>query len=183
VVRTHYPDAVSKELSVVKVMNTDRVNAHAEEDRTGSGVHVALLWSLTLLFTVRVLGQAIQRWSPRSYLPSFSAFQGSGLQYPLLLCAQVVILALMVRVARRVAAGTLSSSPRQRKFLAGFGGLYMAGSVLRIVIGVTIPAAPHWFKAWIPAFFHLVLAGFVINLVLYDRQRVANLARSPGAGT
>jgi hypothetical protein len=144
---------------------------------------LALLWTLALLFAVRVLGQAVQRWWPQSFLPSFYSFQGSGLPYPLLLIAQLVILALMVRAALRVGAGTLSPSKGQRKFLIGFGILYVAGSAMRIVIGLAVPASPHWFTAWIPAFFHLVLASFVITLALHARNRAPNTVRDPGART
>lgn len=143
----------------------------------------ALLWSLTILFTIRVLGQAVQRWWPQSFLPSFNAFQGSGLPYPLLLFAQLIILALMVRANLRVGAGTLSPSQGQLKFLTAFGILYMAGSVLRVVVGLAVRAAPHWFTTWIPAFLHLVLAAFVITLALYARYRVPNSVRDSGACT
>jgi hypothetical protein len=147
-----------------------------------SPTHAALLWTLTLLFASRVLGQAIQRWWPQSFLPPFGTFQGSELEYPVLLSAQVVILALMVWATRRIGAGTLSASHAQLRFLTRFGGLYMAGSVLRIVIGLAVPVAPHWFRAWIPAFFHLVLAGFVITVALYARQHQPHAGKRLGAG-
>jgi hypothetical protein len=143
----------------------------------------ALLWFLTLLFAVRVIGQALQSWWPQSFLPRFDAFQGSGLSYPFLLTAQLIILALMVRAALRVGAGTFHPSRGQIKFLRGFGGIYMAGSVLRIVIGLTVNTAPRWFSTWIPAFFHLVLAAFVITLALYARRRAPYSPRISGEGT
>ena len=148
----------------------------------GSFMTAALLWSLTALFALRVLGQAMQRWWPQSFLPPFDAFQGSGLGYPLLLSAQLIILVLMVRAALRVGAGTFGPSPRQRRILMGFGALYMAGSVLRIAIGLAWPTAAHWFTAWIPACFHLVLAAFVIVLALHARRCVPDSARKSGAG-
>jgi hypothetical protein len=140
----------------------------------------ALLWALTALFTVRVLGQAVQRWWPQSFLPSFNSFQGSGLPYPLLLAAQIVILGLMMRTALRVRAGTLRPNPTQRKALAWFAFVYMGGSILRIVIGILVPAASAWFTTWIPAFFHLVLAAFVIALALHVRYRMPNWASDRG---
>ena len=77
---------------------------------------VALLGLLTLLFAARVLGQALQRWWPQSFMPPFDAFQGSGLPYPVLLFAQLIILALMMRAALRVGVGALSPSPGQLRF-------------------------------------------------------------------
>jgi ornithine lipid hydroxylase len=48
----------------------------------------------------------------------------------------------------------------------------MAASVLRILIGWLVPAAPDWFRAWIPGFFHMVLAGFVMTMALSAPQRL-----------
>jgi hypothetical protein len=140
----------------------------------------ALLWALTTLFTVRVLGQAVQRWWPQSILPPFNSFQGGGLPYPLLLTAQIVILGLMIRGALRVSSRTLSPSPAQLKALTWFGFVYMGGSMLRIVIGIFVPAAPAWFTTWIPAVFHLVLAAFVMALALHLRYRMPNWAPARG---
>ncbi len=143
----------------------------------------ALLWFLVLLFTGRVAGQALQHWWPQPFLPRFDAFQGSGLSYPVLLSTQLIILVLMVWAALRVGARTFDPSRGQLNFLRGFGGIYMAGSVLRIVIGLTVNTAPRWFSTWIPAFFHLVLATFVITLALHARRRAPNSRRTSGEGT
>jgi drug/metabolite transporter superfamily protein YnfA len=126
-----------------------------------------VLWLLTSLFTVRVLGQAVQHWAPRSFLPPFSQFQGSSLPYGLLLSVQLVILALMGFVSWRVQTGTFVPSLRAGTVLAWLGGIYMAGSLTRIAVGLAVPAAPDWFRTWIPAIFHIVLAGFVLTLAAH----------------
>lgn len=133
--------------------------------------YAALLWTLTVLFALRVLGQAVQHWRPQPFLPPFDAFQGSSLGYPWLLTAQVIILALMILTCRRVNAGARYPSKRGARFLAWFGGIYLAVSVSRLVVGLLLPDVPHWFRAWIPALFHLVLASFVMVLALHDRRR------------
>ena len=115
-----------------------------------------LLWFLTFLFSLRVAGQALQRWAPQAWLPPFDAFQGSNLPYPVLLGSQVVILGAMVFCNLR--------RPRGGRALLWLGGLYMTGSILRIVVGLALPGAPAWFTAWIPAAFHIVLAGYVLAL-------------------
>ena len=48
--------------------------------------------------------------------------------------------------------------------LLWIGGLYLAGSLLRIAVGLAVPAAHPWFSTWIPAAFHVVLAGYVLAL-------------------
>ncbi len=120
-----------------------------------------LLWLFTGLFAGRVLGQALQARAPQSWLPPFAAFQGSGLPYPLLLSSQLAILAGMAAGAWRVHHGVLRERPELARWLRGFFVLYMTGSVARILVGLTVPDAPRWFSTWIPAIFHLVLAGYV----------------------
>ncbi|MEA3192186.1 MAG: hypothetical protein QOD26_519 [Betaproteobacteria bacterium] len=54
--------------------------------------------------------------------------------------------------------------PKGGRVLLWIGSLYMAGSLLRIAVGLAVPGVPAWFSAWIPALFHLVLASYVLAL-------------------
>ena len=140
-------------------------------------VSAAACWSLSALFAARVLGQAVQRGMPQPFLPPFEAFQGSATPYGLLLSAQLVILGLMLRVAWRIQTGRLPRSRRAGRWLAWAGAVYMTVAVARIAIGLTVPGAAAWFRTWIPAFFHLVLAGFVVAVSLYHLQDRASAGR------
>jgi hypothetical protein len=131
----------------------------------------ALLWLLSFLFALRVLGQALQRWLPQPFLPPFNAFQGSGLPYWLLLSAQILILGLMIHTSRGVQTGSLIARHRTSIVWACIGWLYLTGSLARIAIGLALPDAHAWFSSWIPAFFHIVLAGFVLTLAYYHRHQ------------
>ena len=133
--------------------------------------YAALLWACSFLFAVRVLGQAVQRWSPQSFLPDFGSFQGSGLPYWLLLSSQSAILGAMLWYAWRVQTRALRASERAGRVLMWLGWIYMLGSIARIGIGIAVPTAPAWFRASIPATFHLVLAAYVLTLAYYHRQR------------
>ena len=133
----------------------------------GNRFCAVILAALSTLFALRALGQAVQRWVPQPFLPPFDAFQGSDLPYWLLLSSQLVILGLMIGVTSRVWWGVLKKSPRSARILGRAGGLYMAGSLARLAVGVAMPDAPAWFTAWIPALFHVVLAGFVLTLAAY----------------
>ena len=129
--------------------------------------YILVMALLTGLFGLRVAGQAVQFWMPQSFLPPFDAFQGSSLSYSTLLLTQLLILALMLTTCLRF--GFRISVP-DRRFghgLAWFGGIYMVGSVARLAVGIAVPSAPAWFSAWISAFFHLVLAGFVLTAAHY----------------
>jgi hypothetical protein len=120
-----------------------------------------------VLFAARVLGQAVQRWVPQPFLPPFEMFQGSSLPYWSLLSFQILILAQMLRVAWRLQMDRLAPSRRAGLWLGGAGAAYMTLALGRIVVGLAVPDAPAWFTTWIPAVFHLVLAGFVVALSLY----------------
>jgi hypothetical protein len=132
--------------------------------------HAALLWLLTIAFAVRVFGQAVQRWAPQPFLPPFAAFQGSSLPYGVLLTAQLLILIVMAVVARRIQMGALIPNAHTGKLLTWVGGIYMAGSIVRIAIGLIVATAPAWFSTWIPAAFHLVLAAYLLALASYHRR-------------
>ena len=124
------------------------------------------LWCciLCVLFALRVIAQALQRWYPQPFLPPFAAFQGSRLPYPVLLSAQMAILGWMAAACRRVLAGSQKRGPGINSALSWFGSAYMAASALRIAVGLLLPDAAPWFRAWISGCFHLVLAAFVLGL-------------------
>ena len=122
---------------------------------------------LTVLFAGRVAGQAIQAWVPQPWLPPFERWQGSSLDYSLLLGIQLVILLAMAWASVRAWREVLKVRPTLGRILSWFGAIYMAGSVARIVVGLAAPDAPAWFSTWISAVFHLVLAGFVLALARY----------------
>lgn len=136
------------------------------EPRPARG-YALLAWALTVLFLLRVAGQAVQHWLPQPYLPAFDEFQGSDLPYGALLLSQVAILSLMAYFARRIQAGLLVASPRAGRVLAWLGGIYMAAALGRIAAGLLLAGASPWFTAWIPAAFHVVLAAYVLTFAVY----------------
>ena len=125
------------------------------------------LGALTAVFGLRVAGQALQYWVGVDRLPPFDAFQGSTLPYWLLLSVQVFLLALMTSITADVGAGTRRRNPGAARVLSWIGAVYMAGSIGRIALGLALPDPPAWFTAWIPAFFHVILAAFVLTLAAY----------------
>lgn len=131
--------------------------------------------TLSAAFLLRVAGQALQRWFPQEFLPSFNAWQGSDIPYPALLTCQVVILALLgaaicSMVHRARALGTLSS-----RCVVVVGWAYFVVMLARLGLGLTILADSGWFTAWISALLHLDLAAIVI-LWGHDQLRLARLA-------
>jgi hypothetical protein len=104
---------------------------------------------------------------PQPFLPPAEAFQGSNLPYAVLLSSQLAILTAMFYLTFRMQTGAMVPSRRIGLGLAWAGGIYMALSIGRIAVGLALPEADPWFSAWIPAFFHSVLAGFVLTVSLY----------------
>jgi hypothetical protein len=141
----------------------------ADKSNAGPAGHVVLLLSFTALFALRVAAQLVQYARPTPFLPPFDAWQGSGLDYPVLLASQLVIIALM-----GWGIGAVQRRARVRKtvgrWLIVLGVLYFGSMFARLVLGLTVLADVAWFAKPLPALFHLVLAGFVLTLGHYHSR-------------
>lgn len=125
----------------------------------------ALLWTLLALFTLRVAGQALVAYAGVQWLPPMARWHSDLMPYPVLLGAQVLILALMARIALDFTRGR-GFFVQPRRFFAvhwlWFGWIYLGAMLARLAIqGPTIPV-----------FFHYVLAAFVIAVGLWHRRRL-----------
>ena len=135
--------------------------------------HLRFAWAVTglsLAFLGRVVSQAVQKWAPVSFLPTFGEFQGSGLPYPALLTAQIAILAITVAVIARMRRGKSLISPRLIVPATVAGALYFAVMAVRLVLGLSVLSHSGWFSTWIPTVFHLVLASKLMLIGAYQRR-------------
>lgn len=139
---------------------------------------VIWMWLLTVLFCIRVAGQAVQRVLDLPWLPLFEEFQGSSLPYGVLLASQLLILLLMVWTSLQAATGLLRRRLRLGRALWAAGWVYFAGSLLRLLVGMAWPEAHPWFRTWIPGFFHLVLAAFTLQAACYHLRPAADFSTS-----
>ena len=143
--------------------------SHLADKSRATSVHAALLGLFTMLFGLRVAAQLVQYASPTRFLPPFDAWQGSGLEYPVLLLGQVVILPAMASGAVAVRHGA-----RARKsvgnWLVVLGVVYFGAMSARLVLGLAMLADVAWFAKPLPALFHMVLAGYVLTLGHYHRR-------------
>jgi hypothetical protein len=133
-----------------------------------------LLGACTALFVLRVLGQAVVAGWDVGFLPPFERWQSGLLPYPVLLAAQVVLVALMLKIVGDFARADgyfVRLRPRTGRILMGLGSLYALTMVVRY--GVTMAAYPErrWFTGTIPIWFHFVLAAFVLTLGHYQLRR------------
>jgi hypothetical protein len=141
----------------------------ADKSNASPAAHVVLLRSFTVLFALRVTAQLVQWVRPTPFLPRFDAWQGSGLDYPVLLTSQLLILALMGWGIRAVHGGAHGRKSVGR-WLIVLGVLYFGSMSARLVLGLTVLSDFAWFSKPLPALFHLVVAGYVLTLGHYHSR-------------
>jgi uncharacterized protein len=127
---------------------------------------------LSLLFFLRVIGQLIQHFNPVLWLPRLEVWQGSSLPYGFLLSSQLIILTVMIRITHQHASGCVQKNPSKGRWLLAIGILYLVGMTGRLLIGFTNLSMHPWFHKFLPAFFHLVLATFVLLLAAFHMNWV-----------
>jgi len=123
--------------------------------------------AFTGLFLLRILGQLIQAIHPLDPLPPFEAWQGGTMPYPLLLAFQIAIAICMVAGLRRVRANAITPVGWKYGLCFLLGYPYFAFMLFRMFAGMTFLADHSWFSKSLPAFFHLVLASYLLTLGFY----------------
>jgi len=133
-------------------------------------------WMVLLagLFALRVFAQLTQAVYPLSFMPPFQAWHGAVMPYPVLVVSQIVVIFVMAAVLLRVKVDAVV--PRRWKYRVCFslGGLYFAFMAFRLIAGLTFLTDHPWFSKSLPAFFHVVLASFILLLGHYIYQMAAN---------
>lgn len=119
------------------------------------------LWLCAGLFAVRVIVQAMSLVFPSDFLPSFEAWHGGVLSYPALLSTQILILLWLVWAARQLSLNRTYPNARLGISVTLFAGVYFTIMLLRLILGLTVLSDHRWFASYLPAFFHLVLAGYL----------------------
>ena len=140
----------------------------------GSRLTLVLMSVLTALFVLRVCAQLLQALYPVGWVPEFEAWQSGVLPYPVLLAIQFGIVGLMSFVLHRVRNGNIRARLWKYRVCLVFGGAYFAVMAFRWLAGLTFLADQAWFAKSLPAFFHLVLASFILLLGLHIRRRIRN---------
>jgi len=132
-----------------------------------------LLVVLTLLFALRVLGQALVAFFSVPWLPSMAWWYSGLVPYPILLAIQLVMLILMAKITMDILRGAgifARQRPNWSRFLVGFSALDAGTMALRYILTMLFRPELRWFGHTIPIFFHFVLAGFIFILGLYHAK-------------
>jgi hypothetical protein len=122
---------------------------------------------LTLLFFARVLGQALVAFTSVGWLPRMDAWYSGLLPYPILLPAQVLILAVQVAIDRDAWRGRgffARDRPRAGRRLQWLAGAYALAMLGRLAVTRSHP---------IPVVFHWVLAAYLFAVGRLQRRAPA----------
>jgi hypothetical protein len=119
------------------------------------------LWALTALFAIRVISQPLALVIDFHWLPRFESWHSGVLPYPLLVVAQLFILAWLAMIAHRVSHNTVKLNRTSGRFLIAIGTVYAATMVTRLVLGATVLRDDRWFASPVPTIFHLGLASYL----------------------
>ena len=133
--------------------------------RRDAKAYARVLWILTILFFLRVLGQVLVAFLHVDFLPPMSSWYSGVLPYPLLLPIQIVILAVQITIDIGVWRGhdaVLRSRPRAGRVLQWLSYLYAGSMLVRLVVTRSHP---------IPIVFHWVLAAYLFTVGRLMRVR------------
>ena len=136
-------------------------------------MHGPLLALLTMLFALRVSGQALVAFVGATWLPVMEQWFSGLIPYPMLLIIQLLMLMLMVKITGEIwrGKGTFAiPRPHWSQFLMKFSAVYVGAMVLRYVLTMILHPEMRWLGDVIPVIFHFVLAGFIFVLGHYHQR-------------
>jgi hypothetical protein len=141
-----------------------------------------ILWILSTLFFLRVIGQVLVQFFGVTFLPPSPEWYSGLLPYPLLLPVQIVILIVMAwingNVTLRRGFFTREHS-RLGWFLVVVSILYVTIMVIRYFISGSLhPERRFWPPGSLPILFHFVLAAYLYRLSRLARRPLSS--ESPG---
>ena len=124
-----------------------------------------VLWLLTALFAMRVVGQVLVALRSPAWLPPMHDW--NLVPYRVLFPVQLVILAVMawIDVSFSASAGPpVERSEALGWALVAFSVVYAGAMAVRYVVRMRRRPAARWFGGTIPIVFHLVLATYLYAL-------------------
>ena len=153
----------------------------------------AVLWTLLLLFALRVAGQLLVAIEAPHWLPPMDEWQSGLLPYPILLLTQAIILVFFGIIAMQFSRGAGASRPwgggagalrpgfvasgifvrRNRRLGAAlwvFGWTYACVMVARYILTMALRPEKRWTGDLIPVVFHIILASFVLTVAGHHRR-------------
>jgi len=141
----------------------DKAPIHFQNTKTcHASWYTPLLCICYALFIFRVIAQLIQKFYNIHFLPPFEAWYSGALSYSWLLVSQILIIAIMGWLIAGFVKNSIAPKPRLGAWLIGIGSIYFLVMLFRLIAGFTFAVGHYWLGAHIPAFFHIILASFVL---------------------
>jgi hypothetical protein len=119
------------------------------------------LWTLTALFALRVIAQPLALLVDTPLLPRFESWHSGVMPYPLLVIAQLFILAWQTATAWRVSHDMVTPNPKTGRPVLAIAGVYALTMFTRLVLGATVLRDERWFASPVPTAFHIGLASYL----------------------
>jgi hypothetical protein len=135
--------------------------------------YAVVLLVMTVLFTLRVAGQALVAFFHVQFLPPMEQWYSGLLPYPILLPIQLLLIVIMSKIIADFARGVgWFTIPRKRLglILEWLSYLYAGSMILRYTLTMAWHPERRWFGGTIPIWFHILLAGFLYTLGHYHRR-------------
>jgi hypothetical protein len=141
-------------------------------------VTLKILTIILLLFSFRVVSQYLQLNADITFLPEFDAWHSASIPYPFLLCSQLIIIFLSGTVILKIYKCSYRANAKRATILMWLGWLYFILMMIRFLLSTTVLQSHVWFGATLPAFFHMVLASFLIALGSYEKAELDSMENS-----
>lgn len=139
--------------------STTEFNIHL---RTYGAVLIVLLG----LFCFRVIAQFIQSKFSIEFLPAFEAWHSGALPYHYLVVSQVLIVIFYTFICVQFALRKVAPKKWVGILFFSIGTIYAGAMAIRLFFGLFINSSA-WFQAYIPIFFHFVLASFLLVVGIF----------------
>lgn len=124
-----------------------------------------ILWTLLVIFILRVIGQMLVVLNMQGFLPPMEEWQSGILPYPFLLISQSTIIVFYSKICLDFSRGKGFFAMPYKNLGKGFlifGTIYLGAMLLRYVLQMIFLPESRWFGGTIPIFVHCVLAAFLI---------------------
>ena len=120
------------------------------------------LWILLGLFCLRVIAQPLSKTLQSPLLGEFDTWHSGVIAYPVLLMAQLAIVAGLSSLALAFSRGAVIPNVSLGRWFFYVGVVYLCVMLVRLALGLTVLAGSPWFASPLPTIFHCVLACFLI---------------------
>lgn len=124
------------------------------------------LWVLFGLFCFRVISQLLQSKFSVPFLPPFEVWHSGALPYQYLVLLQLLIVIIYGAICIRFTLEKVVPKKWIGKFFITLGVLYAGAMAIRLFVGLFANSSA-WFHAYLPIFFHFILALFLLVVGLF----------------